>query len=156
MCLEKKRCIKNENKNTSLLFSTKVLNCSALPHSSENSTDCVDIREVGRIITLLANLQCPMLVEKFGMHLTKRCYRKSSGQKILYHIEQEIKAPTFCCFILFHLSYSFPAESTKHTLVFTPSSMPRLAFLCYSLDTKCPTPSRVLCRELGPQLLSLL
>lgn len=97
-----------------------------------------------------------MLVEKFGMHLTKRCYRKSSGQKILYHIEQEVKAPTFCCFILFHLSYSFPAESTKHSLVFTPSSMPRLAFLCYSLDTKCPTPSRVLCRELGPQLLSLL
>lgn len=83
---KEEECKKIENKNTSLLFSTKLLNCSALPHSSGNPTECVYIREVSRTITLLANLQCPMLVEKFGMHLTKRCYRKSSGQKNLYLI----------------------------------------------------------------------
>lgn len=60
---KEEECKKIENKNTSLLFSTKLLNCSALPHSSGNPTECVDIREVSRTITLLANLQCPMLVE---------------------------------------------------------------------------------------------
>jgi hypothetical protein len=69
-------CKMFETKNITFLFSTELLNWSTLAYSSDNSTQCVDTREVEATILLVANL-----VEKFSMPLTKRCCRRSWGQK---------------------------------------------------------------------------